>query len=148
MEESFVPMSLTRDRAGGEMGEEHGQDCVLETACCLWCANLCGAPRTTDNGWAEEVVWPPALPEETSLANLSLVTQSGKLAPVGFGRAALMSSAGENAECPRFREEKDLPHKITAGPSHRRLWRGAWATFVSDTCSVASKLAHPGHMGA
>lgn len=35
MEVSFVgkPMGLTRARAGFEMGEEHGQDCVLETAC-------------------------------------------------------------------------------------------------------------------
>lgn len=63
-------------------------------------------PKQDRHCWAEEVVWPMALPEETSLANLSLVTQSGKLAPVGFGKEAFMSSAGENAECPWFREGK------------------------------------------
>lgn len=36
--------------------------------------------------------------------------------------------------------KKDLLHKITAGLSHRRAWQRAWATFVSDTHGVASKL--------
>ena len=59
----------------------------------------------------EEAVWPTAFPEGASLANLSLVTQAGKPAPVGFGKEAFVSSAGENAECHWFREEKNLLHQ-------------------------------------
>lgn len=50
-----------------------------------------GGPKQDGHRWDEEVVWPTVLPEGVSLVDLSLVTQSGKLAPVGSGKEASMS---------------------------------------------------------
>lgn len=98
------PVCLTRARAGFEVGEDHAM-----TMCWKQHAS-CGMPTPKQDGLCcvKEAVWPMAFPEGASLANLNLVTQSGKLAPVGFGKEAFMSSAGENEECHWFREEESV----------------------------------------
>ena len=96
-----------------------------------------GGPKQDGHRWDEEVVWPTVLPEGVSLVDLSLVTRSGKLAPVGLGKEASMSSAGENAECPWFGEEKDLLHPHHSRALTREGVAVCPATSVSGTCSVA-----------
>lgn len=86
-----------------------------------------------------EEVWPTAFPEGVSLANLSLVTQPGKLALVGFGKQASVSSAGEDANCPWFREERLCYPHCRWALAQERLPECP-APFVSDMCSIPFKL--------
>lgn len=91
-----------RKSVAGTMCWKQHDDCGMPT--------LMG-PKQDRERCVKEAVWPTAFTEGASLANLTLVTQSGKLAPVGFGKEAFMSSAGENAECHQFRGEKNLLHQ-------------------------------------